>query len=75
MLIHNGVKILVKSEFYGDELFNSDEVLVELLSCTSINAFGKRICELLVEKNFVHPKSILWFKDGVEKIGHVIVFQ
>ncbi|MCE7733840.1 MAG: DUF424 family protein [Candidatus Heimdallarchaeota archaeon] len=74
-LLHNGVKILIKSEFYGEEIFRPDEVLIELLSCTSINAFGKEICDLLVEKNFVHPMSILWFKDGTEKIGHVIAIQ
>ena len=74
-LLHNGVKIRIKSEFYGDEIFEHDEVLVELLSCTSINAFGKEICDLLVQKKIVHPKSILWFKDGNAKIGHVIAIQ
>jgi len=75
VLIHNGVKIRVKAEFYGDELFKKDEVLLELVSCTSINAFGKEICELLVEKKIAHSKSVLWIKDGVKKVGHVIVIK
>lgn len=75
VLIHNGVKIRVKTEFYGNELFNHDEILIELSSCTSINAFGKGICDLLVENNIAHPKSILWIEDGNEKIGHVIIIK
>ncbi|MHA2097137.1 MAG: DUF424 family protein [Candidatus Kariarchaeaceae archaeon] len=71
--IHNGVKIRVKGDFYGYELFEKEEIMVEIVSCTSINAFGKRICELLVENKIAHQKAILWLKDGSEKVGHVIV--
>lgn len=74
-LVHNGVKIKIKSEFYGNELFTKEEVLLELVSCTSINAFGKDICDLLVENKVVHPKSILWIKDGEKSIGHVIIIK
>ncbi len=73
ILLHNGVKIRVKGEFYGQELFHDDEILIELTSCTSINAFGKRICNLLIEHKIVHPKSVLWISDNDNKIGHVIV--
>ena len=73
--LHNGVKIRVKGEFYGKELFEKDEMLLELISCTSINAFGLQICNILIEKNIVHPKSILWIDDVENKIGHVIVVR
>ena len=72
---HNGVRINVKREFYGKELFEKDEILLELTSCTSINAFGERVCSILVESNIAHPKSILWISDGDNKIGHVIVIK
>lgn len=75
ILIHNGVKIRVKGEFYGKELFTYSEILLELTSCTSINAFGERICGLLIEQKIVHPKSVLWISDGVNKIGHAIVIK
>ena len=75
ILLHNGVKIRVKSEFYGNELFAKDEMLIELTSCTSINAFGLRICNLLIDKNIVHPRTILWITEGENKIGHAIVVR
>ena len=73
--LHNGVKIRVKGEFYGKEIFEKDEILLELTSCTSINAFGKRICDILIEQKIVHPRTILWITEGENKIGHVIAVR
>jgi len=74
-LTHNGVKLTIRKEFYGKEIFSAAEVLTELTNCTSINAFGKKICELLIEHNIAHPAAIIWMSDENDKIGHTIVIR
>lgn len=72
-LYHNGVKIKVKENFYGNELFVEDELFLELLNCRSINAFGKNICDILIKKKLVHSATVLWIDHENKKIGHVII--
>jgi hypothetical protein len=75
MLKHRGVNIRVKEEYYGDDIYHPDEVLMEVRRSTSVNAFGKNICDLLVKHNLVHPQAILWFDHQDEKTGHVIIVK
>ncbi|MHA2171831.1 MAG: DUF424 family protein [Candidatus Kariarchaeaceae archaeon] len=74
-IIHNGVKLHIQERFYGMESYNEAEVLHEITKCTSLNAFGKKICELLLEHKLVHPASIMWIEDGDETVGHVILVR
>ncbi|MCH8906548.1 MAG: DUF424 domain-containing protein [Candidatus Heimdallarchaeota archaeon] len=74
-LKHKGVTIVVRKEFYGNEVFTLEEALGELSRCTSINAFGTNICNLLVEKELVHPATVLWIKHNGLQVGHVIVVK
>jgi hypothetical protein len=74
-ILHNGVKLKIQDRFYGDQHYTSDEVLIEVSKCTSLNAFGKNICELLIKHNIVHPATVLWIEEQGEKFGHVIVVQ
>ncbi|MHA2091312.1 MAG: DUF424 family protein [Candidatus Kariarchaeaceae archaeon] len=74
-IIHNGVKLKIQERFYGMDSYNEAEVLQEITKCTSLNAFGKKICELLLKHKLVHPASIMWIEDGDETIGHVILVR
>ncbi len=74
-LEHNGLKIQVREEFYGDMLVSEDGVVAECRKATSINAMGKASVELLVRHGFVHPDSILWFRLEKEQVGHVIMIR
>ncbi len=74
-LEHNGLKIQIREEFYGDMLVSEDGVVAECRKATSINAMGKASVDLLVRHGFVHPDSILWFQLETEQIGHVIMVR
>ena len=74
-LEHNGLRIQVREEFYGDTLVTEDGVIAECRKATSINAMGKASVDLLVRHGFVHPDSILWFQLEAEQVGHVIMVR
>lgn len=74
-VMHNGVKLNIQERFYGMESYNEAEALQEITKCTSLNAFGKNICDLLLKHKLVHPASIMWIEDGEETIGHVILVR
>lgn len=71
---NENVSISVSDKFYGDEDFTAHEVLNELMKATSINAIGKSIVELLIQKRFVRSDVVLWLKanNHDQEIGHVI---
>lgn len=72
---HKGVNLTVKEQFYGNDIYEKDEVLKEIKNCTSLNAFGENICNLLIENELVHPATVLWIKNGEQKIGHVLIVK
>ena len=72
---HKGVNIVVKEEYYGKDLYHADEALYEIKRSNSLNAFGKNICNLLIEHDLVHPNSVVWFDHNDEKVGHVILLR
>ena len=72
---HNGVLLKVLPRFYGTLDYSAEEVLTELQSATSYNVIGENICHLLVQNGFIHPKTIIWFEKGDQKIGHAIVVR
>ena len=69
------VKLKVHERFYGLDEYSANEVLTEISRCTSLNAFGKEICQFLVEKEIVHPATIMWIEHNGEQIGHVILVK
>lgn len=75
VLIHNGVKIRVKGEFYGSDLYSAHDLLSEIPKSTSINAFGTNICNLLIKEKIIHPATVLWITHGDRKVGHAIVVK
>lgn len=74
-LIHNSVKLKIQERFYGQEIFSFEEALLEINKCTSLNAIGKEICELLVNHKIVHPAAVMWIDHEGNKIGHVILVK
>ncbi len=72
---HNGVTIPIRESYYGNNIYDADEVLYEIRRSTSINAFGKNVCNLLVNEEMIHPDTIIWFDHENDKIGHVIILR
>ena len=68
------VSIRVSDKFYGEQDFTAQEVINELVKATSINAIGVSIIDILVQKRFVRPDVVMWFKSNSQdqKIGHVL---
>ncbi len=73
ILTLKGVKLKINEKFYGRDSLSSDEILSEIASCTSLNAIGKEICELLIKHKIVHPATVLWIDYMGDKVGHVIL--
>lgn len=70
---HNGVKLYINEKFYGSKIYPAEDVLHILKNSTSYNVIGKKICELLIEHNLIHPDTVMWIDDNENKIGHAIV--
>ena len=70
---HNGVTIRISEYFYGTEDYYESEILSLLTGATQINVMGKRITELLIKEEIIHPDSVLWMElpDG-SPVGHAI---
>ncbi len=63
----------VSEKFYGKIDYTEEEVIQEITRSTSVNAMGTNICNLLIKLNMVHPITVIWFKSGDDKVGHVII--
>ncbi len=74
-IIHNGVKIKVSTQFYGNIDYTSEEVLAEINKSTSVNVFGKNICKLLIKHNLIFPDAVIWMKHKDDEVGHAILIR
>ncbi len=56
----NGVAIVAKPLFYGDELFSKKRVLAEMMKSNNGNLIGSQSVALAVAVGLVHEASVIW---------------
>lgn len=70
-IIFNDVNIHISTGFYGSTKLTEKEVIDFVLDADQVNAFGKKVCDLLLSKKIITKENIIY----IENIPHVQIYK
>lgn len=70
-IITDDLEIHFSKSFYGEDEITLEEIIKNINECKSSNIFGKKICNLLLEKKIILKESIIYIDD----IPHIQIYK
>lgn len=70
-IICEDFEIFISSSFFGTEKITEEKILEFIEDCDSANIFGKKVCDLLLEKKIITNEQIIFLNE----VPHVQIYK